>query len=104
MPRLHSRTRAESRARPRSPRRPDVYLGTAKVVRDLLRSVDHPVSRNWLLERLAEEGHSTTRPRLNVVLEFFMELGVVVEGSKGIQWTHNHSASLRRAVATGRRL
>jgi hypothetical protein len=84
--------------------RPDVYLGTAKVVRSLLESVDHPVSRNWLLEKLASLGHTTTRPRLNVVLDFYFELGVAIEGSKGIQWTHNHSTSLRRAVATGRRL
>lgn len=94
---------AALQAKPAS-RRPDVYLGTAKVVRALLESVDRPVSRNWLLERLADRGHTTTRPRLNVVLEFYMDLGVAVEGSKGIQWTHNDSASLRRAVATGRRL
>jgi hypothetical protein len=84
--------------------RPDVNLSTAKKVRGLLEGVDHPVSRNWLLEQLAKKGHSTSRQRLNVVLEFFFDLGLAVEGSKGVQWTHSTSASLRRAVATGKRL
>jgi hypothetical protein len=55
------------------------------VVRKILESVDRPVSRSWLLDQLAERGNSTTRQRLNVVLKFYMELGVVVEGGKGIQ-------------------
>lgn len=82
----------------------DVNLGTAKVVRKILEAVGHPVSRNWLLEQLARRGNSTTRQRLNVILNFYAELGVLVDGSKGVQWTYNDSASLRRAVATGRRL
>jgi hypothetical protein len=83
---------------------PDVTLSTVEHVRRLLERQGTPVSRNWLLERLAEGGHTTSRPRLNRALSFFFELGLAVEGSKGVQWTHTDSASLRRAQATGRRL
>ena len=60
------------------------------------------MSRNRLLDRLAESGHATTRQRLNRALAFFFDLGLAVEGSKGVQWTHSDSESLRRAVAKGR--
>ncbi len=60
-----------------------------------------PVSRNWLLDRLRASGRSTTRPRLNRALSFFFDLGLAVEGSKGIQWTHAKSPSLQSAVLTG---
>ena len=84
--------------------RPDVTLGTADAIRRLLVRAGVPVSRNRLLRQLARIGRSTTRPRLNRVLRFYFELGLAVEGSKGVQWTHSGSASLRRAQATGRRL
>ena len=83
---------------------PDVTLATVELVRDLLERAEAPVSRNWLLEELKKSGHATVRQRLNRALGFFFELGLAVEGSKGIQWTHNASESLRRAAATGRRL
>jgi hypothetical protein len=31
-------------------------------------------------------------------------LGVAIEGSKGVQWTHNSSPQLLHAIATGKRL
>ena len=62
------------------------------------------MSRNELLRRLGDSGHATTRQRLNRVLAFFIDLGLAVDGSKGVQWTHSDSEDLRRAVATGRRL
>ena len=83
---------------------PDVNLGTVELVEDLLRKAGVPVSRNWLLEQLERKGHSTTRPRLNRALGYFFHLGVAVEGSKGVQWTHTDSESLRRALVLGRRL
>lgn len=82
---------------------PDVNLGTVELVEDLLRKAGVPVSRNWLLEQLEQSGHSTTRPRLNRALGYFFHLGVAIEGSKGVQWTHTDSESLRRALVLGRR-
>lgn len=82
---------------------PDVLLSTVERVELLLREADGPVSRNVLLDRLAEAGHTTTRQRLNRALDYFFRLRLAVEGSKGVQWTHADSESLRRARATGRR-
>jgi len=82
---------------------PDVNLGTVELVEGLLRKAGVPVSRNWILGQLERRGHSTTRARLNRALGYFFHLGVAVEGSKGVQWTHTDSESLRRAAALGRR-
>ena len=83
---------------------PDVALGTVNRVRRVLERSGIPVSRNHILSALQRSGHATTRQRLNRALSFFFDLGLAVEGSKGIQWTHRKSASLRRAVAAGRQL
>jgi hypothetical protein len=83
---------------------PDVNLATVENIRALLEKAGVPVSRNWLLAQLAKRGHTTTRARLNRALDFFLDLGLAVEGSKGLQWTHSNSSSLKRAQAVGRRL
>ena len=83
---------------------PDVNLATVEVIQALLEEAETPVSRNWLLERLRESGHSTTRPRLNRTLNHFFHLSLAVEGSKGVQWTHNMSPSLLYPIAKGKRL
>lgn len=83
---------------------PDVTLSTVEHVCRLLESNPVPVSRNHLLAKLADEGHTTTRPRLNRALDFLFDLALAVEGSKGIQWTHSGSPSLKHAHAAGRRL
>jgi Fe2+ or Zn2+ uptake regulation protein len=84
--------------------RVDVTLGTTEVVMSFLQEAGDPVSRNWLLEKLKESGHTTSRARLNRALTFCFELGLAIEGSKGIQWTHTTSPSLLRTLAKGRRL
>jgi len=84
--------------------RPDVTLGTTEVVMSLLQGAGDPVSRNWLLQRLRESGHTTSRARLNRALEFCFDHGLAIEGSKGIQWTHSTSPSLLRAIAKGKRV
>jgi hypothetical protein len=83
---------------------PDVMLSTVERVQTLLQEAETPVSRNWLLDQLSEHGHTTTRQRLNRALNHFFMLELAVEGSEGIQWTHNTSESLRKAAATGREL
>lgn len=82
----------------------DVNLSTAEAVRSILEEAGVPVSRNWILAQLRAEGRSTTRPRLNRVLGHFFSLGVAVEGSKGVQWTHSTSPQLLRAIAEGKRV
>lgn len=81
---------------------PDVMLSTVERVQALLQDAQTPISRCQLLDRLADCGRTTTRQRLNRALEHFFVLELAVEGSKGIQWTHSTSESLRRALGTGR--
>jgi hypothetical protein len=83
---------------------PDITLSTVENVRRVLEESSVPMSRNQLLDRLAEQGHTTTRPRLNRALNFFIDLGLAFEGSKGVQWTDSGSPSLERARRTGRKL
>jgi hypothetical protein len=82
----------------------DVNLSTVELVQSILEDEGIPVSRNWILAKLKQEGHSTTRPRLNRILNHYFRLGLAVEGSKGVQWTHNSSPQLLYAIATGKRL
>ncbi len=83
---------------------PDVALTTIERVRGLLERSKVPMSRNELLRRLGESGHATTRQRLNRVLAFLVDVGVAVDGNRGVQWTHSDREDLRRASAVGRRL
>jgi hypothetical protein len=84
--------------------RVDVTLGTTELVMSLLQEAGDPVSRNWLLERLKETGHTTSRARLNRALAFCLDLGLAIEGSKGVQWTHTTSPSLLRSLSRGKRI
>lgn len=82
----------------------DVNLGTVEGVEEILRDAGVPVSRYFLRQRLAEQGRSTTPARLNRALSYLFRHELAIEGSKGVQWTFNPSAKLRRAIANGRRL
>lgn len=82
----------------------DVNLGTVEAVEAILRDAGVPVSRYFLRRKLAEQGRSTTPARLNRALSYLFRHELAIEGSKGVQWTHSGSVSLRRAALTGRRL
>ncbi|MGP8075008.1 MAG: hypothetical protein ACLP74_08375 [Thermoplasmata archaeon] len=82
----------------------DVNLSTVELVQEVLEHAETPVSRAWLLKELADRGRSTNRPRLNRALRYFFKLGLAVEGTKGVQWTHNLSPNLQHALSVGRRV
>lgn len=73
-------------------------------VEDVLKAAPGPVNRAYILRQLKAMGASTNPPRLNRALAFFAQHDMLVEGSKGIQWTHSLSKSLQRARAVGRRV
>ncbi|MDE1822397.1 MAG: hypothetical protein KGJ23_08880 [Euryarchaeota archaeon] len=79
-------------------------LELIEYVRGALRLAGEPVSRNILLETLAQWGHSTNRPTLNAVLGFLADEGCIVEGSKGILWVPHASEGLVRSIRAGRPL
>ncbi len=82
----------------------DVNVGTLRNVEEVLRGASVPVSRYFILEKLRNEGCSTNQPRLNVALAYLFDHELAIEGEKGIQWVHSGSASLRKAIASGRRV
>jgi len=88
------------------PKRPkvDVQLYTVEKVESILREVGIPVSRQWILDKLRAEDAGTTRQRLNRALEYLFRHEMVVEGSKGVQWTKYEGSSADRARLFGRRL
>ena len=79
-------------------------LETIEYIRTALRRSDGPVSRNALLETLAQWGHSTTRQSLNAALAFLGADGSVAEGSKGLIWVPQASEPLRKIILGGRTL
>ena len=83
---------------------PDVNLSTAEAVQAILEAAEGPVTRYYILKELSNAGRTTVQARLNRALDYFFSLGLAIEGSKGVQWTHNPSPSLRNAIATGKRL
>jgi hypothetical protein len=79
-------------------------LGTIEFIRAALRAKGEPMSRNELLEQLADWGHSTSRQSLNAALAFLASDGSIAEGSKGILWVPPASAQLREIIRSGVRL
>ena len=82
----------------------DVNVGTLRNVEEVLRAASVPVTRYYVLARLRERGRATNQPRLDVALQYLFDHELAAEGERGIQWTHSGSSSLRRAVASGRRV
>jgi hypothetical protein len=82
----------------------DVQVTLLERVEQVLREAGEPVSRNYILGALKESGGSTNSPRLNRALQYLGDHKMVMEGSKGIQWTHSGSERIRRSVALGKRL
>lgn len=80
----------------------DVNATTVLAVARLLREAEAPVSRSWLMRQLSRAGQGTTRQRLNRALDTLFQLGVAVEGSKGVQWTFNPHPRMRVAHALAR--
>src|SRR5687767_2030446 len=90
--------------RPAEAAKPDVLLGTVERVEEILQAAEGPVSKNYLHEHLKARQAGTTPARLNRVLQYLARRKMVVEGSKGIQWTHSLSENLAVARTTGRQL
>lgn len=82
----------------------DVQVTTLERVEAVLRTAGVPVSRNFIHEKLKALHAGTTPARLNRALQYLYDHRMIVEGSKGIQWTFGGQEKLRRAAAIGRRI
>jgi hypothetical protein len=79
-------------------------LESIEYVRAILRQAEEPISRNEILRRLTDWGHSMSRQSLNAALDFLAADGCVGEGSKGLIWVPEASPQLASEIARGRRL
>ncbi|MGD0257617.1 MAG: hypothetical protein ABSB90_07040 [Thermoplasmata archaeon] len=79
-------------------------LETIEYIRTALQEAGEPVSRNRLLDQLAEWGHSTTRQSLNAALAFLGADGNIAEGTKGIMRVPPASAAIQEIIRSGERL
>jgi len=79
-------------------------LETIEYIRKALKTADEPMSRNELLRSLRKWGHSTSRQSLNAALDFFGDMGMVAQGSKGVIWVSPMSDALWEATRKGRGL
>lgn len=94
-----------ARSRPRIARPgANPTLALVEVIRDALRRIGEPVSRNWLLAQLAAWGHATNRPTLNAALRHLMEEGSVGEGTKGIIFIPEARGTVLESILKGRKL
>ncbi len=84
--------------------RANPILEAIEYIRTALQNAGEAVSRNWLLEQLADCGHSTSRQSLNAALAFLAADGNVAEGSKGIMWVPPASAAIQEIIRSGERL
>lgn len=79
-------------------------LKTIEYALEVLQTAEEPISRNRLLSALADWGHSTTRQSLNAALAFFIDQGMIAEGSKGLIWVPEASPELLDVILKGKTL
>ena len=73
-------------------------LKTVLMVENVLKEAELAITREELKKRLPTQVMHQT---LNVVLEYLEERGLIVDGHKGILWTHSDSPKLKEAIARG---
>ena len=76
-------------------------LKTVLMVEEVLKEAETVISREELKKRLPTQVMHQT---LNVILEYLEERGFIIDGHKGILWTHNDNPKLREAIARGTEL
>src|SRR3989338_7070707 len=73
-------------------------LKTVLMVEKVLQEAELAITREELKKRLPTQIMHQT---LNVILEYLEHRGLIIDGHKGILWTHNDSPKLRDAIARG---
>ena len=73
-------------------------LKTVLMVENILKEAETTLTREELKKLLpAQIMHQT----LNVILEYLEQRGLILDGHKGILWTHNDNPKLREAINMG---
>ncbi|MEA3201271.1 MAG: hypothetical protein QOE90_2699 [Thermoplasmata archaeon] len=71
-------------------------------VESILRAADEPISVNEVMRRM--KAKAVDRRSVNLAIAHLARFGVVVTGSKGVQWVPPASPQLQRAISKGKRL
>ncbi len=73
-------------------------LKTMLMVEKVLKDAETTLSRKEIKERLPTQIMHQT---LNVILDYMEQRGLILDGHKGVLWTHNDSPKLREAIGRG---
>ena len=76
-------------------------LKTMLMVEKVLRDAETTLTREEIKENLPTKIMHQT---LNVILEYMEQRGLILDGHKGILWTHNDNPKLREAINKGMEL
>ena len=76
-------------------------LKTMLMVEKVLKKAETTLTREEIKERLPTKIMHQT---LNVILEYLEQRGLILDGHKGILWTHNDSPKLKEAIRRGTEL
>jgi hypothetical protein len=77
-------------------------LYTLHEVERVLREADEPISLNEVKRRLPAK--SVKHDKVRMAVDYLGRLGLVVQGTKGVQWTAARSSKLSHAAREGKRL
>ena len=73
-------------------------LKTMLMVEKVLKEAEITLTREEIKKRLPTQVMHQT---LNLILEYLERRGLILDGHKGILWTHNDSPKLREAISRG---
>jgi len=76
-------------------------LKTVLSVEQVLEKAETAISREELKRRLPMKIMHQT---LNLILEYFEQKGLILDGRKGILWVYNPSPKLEKEIAKGREI
>ena len=71
-------------------------LKTVLMIEETLKEAELAITREELKKRLPTQIMHQT---LNVILEYLEERGLIIDGHKGILWTHNDNPKLKDAIS-----
>src|SRR3989344_7024062 len=73
-------------------------LKTMLMVEKVLKDAETTLTREEIKEKLPTQIMHQT---LNVILDYMEQRGLILDGHKGVLWTHNDSPKLREAISKG---
>lgn len=76
-------------------------LRTVLLVEQVLKNADVTISREEIKRRLPTQIMHQT---LNVILQYFEQRGLILDGHKGVLWIYNPSPKLQTAIKNGREI